>query len=312
MKEAEPQNHNDSEISQHEQHRTNQEQIHDILFSREISWQEIIYDLINTEQLDPWDIDIGILTNRYLEKIRQLEEEDFFVSSKVLLAAAFLLRIKSELLLSKYLKSIDEILFGNKPDEKIIRQIDWSEVDIDEIPELVPKSPLPRFKRVTLQELIESLGKAIVTENRRIRKEIVNSNALRETAISLPKRKYNPQSKSKEIYNKLIDFIKNNAADKITFSELAGMEKEERIIYFFTLLIMESQQKVWLEQNNHFDEIYVWPRKNYFRLHPDLFMDLIEEYGKAIEEEIIEQQESQEEAEENEKVLSELSEEGED
>lgn len=91
-----------------------QEQIHDLLFSREISWQEIIYDLINTEQLDPWDIDIGVLANKYLEKLRRLEDEDFFVSSKVLLAAAFLLRIKSELLLSKYLKSIDEILFGKK------------------------------------------------------------------------------------------------------------------------------------------------------------------------------------------------------
>jgi len=307
MKDGEPQNNSGENSNPH--NRTNQEQIHDILFSREISWQEIIYDLINTEQLDPWDIDIGVLTNKYLEKISKLEEEDFFVSSKVLLAAAFLLRIKSELLLSKYLKSIDEILFGNKPDEKIIRQIDWSEVDIDEIPELVPKSPLPRFKRVTLQELIESLGKAIVTENRRIRKEIVNSNALRETSVSLPKRKYNPQTKSKEIYGKLIDFIKNNAADKITFSELSGEDKEERIISFFTLLTLESQRKVWLEQNNHFEEIYVWPRNNYMKAHPNFFMDLIEEYGKAIEEEILQNQESEKEAEENEKVLNNLEEE---
>ena len=123
-----------------------QEQIHDLLFSREISWQEIIYDLINTEQLDPWDVDIGILTNKYLEKIRKLEEEDFFVSSKVLLAAAFLLRIKSELLLSKYLKSIDEILFGKK-DEKNFKQIDLDELDFEDIPDLIPKSPLPRFRK---------------------------------------------------------------------------------------------------------------------------------------------------------------------
>ena len=185
-----------------------QEQIHDLLFSREISWQEIIYDLINTEQLDPWDVDIGILTNRYLEKIRKLEEEDFFVSSKVLLAAAFLLRIKSELLLSKYLKSIDEILFGKKDDEKLVRQIDWSEVDIGDLPDLVPKSPLPRFRRVTLKELIESLDKAIITENRRIKKEIINNNALRETSISLPKRRFNLNSKSIEIYDKVMNYIK--------------------------------------------------------------------------------------------------------
>ena len=167
-----------------------QEQIHDLLFSREISWQEIIYDLINTEQLDPWDIDIGILTNKYLERLKRLEDEDFFVSSKVLLAAAFLLRIKSELLLNKYLKSIDEILFGKK--EEKVQKINLDELDFEDIPDLIPKSPLPRFKKVSLKELIESLNKAIITENRRIKKEIINNNAIRETSISLPKRRFNP------------------------------------------------------------------------------------------------------------------------
>ena len=49
-----------------------QEQVQDILFSRDIDWQEIIYDLINTEQLDPWDVDIVILTDRFLERIEKL------------------------------------------------------------------------------------------------------------------------------------------------------------------------------------------------------------------------------------------------
>ena len=91
-----------------------QEQLHDLLFSRELGWQEIIYDLINTEQLDPWNVNITVLTDRYLERISALEEADFFVSSKVLLAAALLLRIKSEILLNKYIRSIDEILLAKK------------------------------------------------------------------------------------------------------------------------------------------------------------------------------------------------------
>ena len=264
--------------------KAKQEQIHDLLFSREISWQEIIYDLINTEQLDPWDIDLGILTNKYLEKIRQLEEEDFFVSSKVLLAAAFLLRIKSELLLSKYLKSIDEILFGKKEEEKLVRQIDWNEVDIEDLPDLIPRSPMPRFRRVTLKELIESLDKAIVTENRRIKKEILNNNALRETSISLPKRKFNPMNKSREIYDKLMNYIKQNFAEKVPFSELVGMNKEERIISFLMLLNLDSQRKVWMEQGTHFDEIFIWPHELYFQKNPNFFKELIEE-ARALEEE---------------------------
>ena len=79
--------------------KVSQEQLYDLLLSRELSWQEIIYDLIASEQLDPWDIDLTFLASRYLDKIRQLEEASFFISSKVLLAASILLRIKSELLL---------------------------------------------------------------------------------------------------------------------------------------------------------------------------------------------------------------------
>ena len=125
-----------------------QEQIQDLLFNRELGWQEIIYDLINTEQLDPWDIDIIILTNKYLEKIKEFEETDFFVSSKVLLAASLLLRIKSEILLNQYVKSIDEILFGKK--EPIRIPLERIELD-EEIPELISRSPLPRLKKVTLK-----------------------------------------------------------------------------------------------------------------------------------------------------------------
>src|SRR3989338_6616165 len=64
--------------------KISQEQIHDLLFSEKLSWQAIIYDLINTEQLDPWDIDLVVLTSKYLEKIRVFEEANFFISSKVL------------------------------------------------------------------------------------------------------------------------------------------------------------------------------------------------------------------------------------
>lgn len=237
-----------------------QEQIHGILFNHEIGWQEIIYDLINTEQLDPWDIDITVLTNRYLERIQEIEDS-YFVSSKVLLAAALLLRIKSEILLNKYIKSIDEILFGKKEqaDTKKLERIELE----DEIPELIPKSPLPRFRKVTLKELIESLDKAIVTENRRIKREIIDNNALREAGISLPKRKFTIRDKIKEIYEKLVKHLK--LEERVHFSKLMPNEKDEKIIVFSSLLHLENQNKVWLEQEEHFGDIHIWNKKNYLK-----------------------------------------------
>ncbi|MBI2109725.1 hypothetical protein HYT58_00960 [Candidatus Woesearchaeota archaeon] len=72
-----------------------QERLFDMLVNQdEITWQAIIYDLVKSEQMDPWDIDINILTHRYLETVRGLEEHNFFISGKVILAAAILLKIK--------------------------------------------------------------------------------------------------------------------------------------------------------------------------------------------------------------------------
>jgi segregation and condensation protein A len=265
-----------------ENSKVGQEEIQDLLFNREIGWQDIIYDLINTEQLDPWNINISILTDKYLEKISILEEADFFVSSKVLLAASLLLRIKSEILLNKYIRSIDEILFGSKEQKK--HELERIELD-EEIPELIPRSPVPRFKRVTLKELMESLNKAIVTENRRIKKEIVKTNALREVGISMPKKTISIKDKIKEIYTNLtIYFKKNNDVTKIGFSEFIGKEREERIISFGPLLHLENQKKVWLEQEGHFEEIFIWLKNVYFKHNPDPFKELREELAEEIKD----------------------------
>jgi segregation and condensation protein A len=264
-----------------EKNSVKQDQIHELLFNREIGWQEIIYDLINTEQLDSWDIDIVLLADKYLEKVGQIEEADFFVSSKVLLAASLFLRIKSEILLNKYIKNIDEILFGKaKETTRVLERIELDE----EIPELIPRSPIPRFKKVTLKELMDSLNKAIVTENRRIKREIINQNALRQSSFSLPKRKFNIKDKINEVYNKLFSHLKNeDKKQKISFTELIGLNREERIISFLPLLHLENQKKIWLEQENHFEEIHIWLKKVFLKHNPDPFAELREEIEEEIE-----------------------------
>jgi len=273
-----PENKRESSVS-----NVKQEQIHDLLFNREIGWQEIIYDLINTEQLDPWDINLIILTDKYLIKISDNKISDFFVSSKVLLAASLLLRIKSEILLNKYIKSIDEILFGKK-EQSALKISERIELD-EEIPSLIPKSPMPRFRKVTLKELIESLNQAIGTENRRIKKEIINRNALIESSFSLPKRKFNIKDKIREIHGRLFSHFKeNNDKKKISFTEFVGESKEEKIISFSPLLHLESQKKVWLEQEGHFEEIYIWLKEIYLKHNPDPFADLKAELEKEMGE----------------------------
>ncbi|MBI2632242.1 segregation/condensation protein A [Candidatus Pacearchaeota archaeon] len=233
--------------------KVEQEQIHGLLFGDKLSWQSIIYDLINTEQLDPWDIDISLLSQKYLEKVRNLEEADFFVSSKVLMAASLLLRMKSEILLYHYIPTLNELLFGKKEEKKYSQK----RIELDEeIPELVAKTPLPRFRKVTLDELMQALGKAINTENRRIKRIVIEKQYEYEAAIAMPKNRINIKDQIKKVYTKLKDIF-SKKEEKLAFSEIAGVTDQERISTFIPLLHLDNQHKVWLEQEKHFDEIWI-------------------------------------------------------
>ena len=244
---------NGAEIESKSNDRIGHNEIYNLLISRELSWQAIIYDLIKSDQLDPWDIDLTILTRRYLEKIHELEEASFHVSSKILLAAAILLRIKSEMLLSKYIKSLDEILFG-KEEEK--EKPPFS-INLDDVSDLLPRSPLPRTKKVTLDELMAALNRAMTTEHRRIKKEISVRHALSRFDAFLPKHRTNIREKIKEVYGKISSFFSKENSEKMTYSQLAET-KEEKLSSFMPILHLDHQEKILLEQLKHFDEIYIY------------------------------------------------------
>ena len=261
-------------------------QIYHIVTGKDPSWQGIIYELITTDQIDPWNVDIGRLCSKYFEKIKELEEENFFISSKILLAAAFLLRIKSDFLLNRYMKEVDDVLFGRKEEENILeREIIY--LDEDEIPILIPKSPLPRTKRVTLQELITALDQAINTESRRINKEIQKKQAERLSQVDIPKfRRINIRDRIRHFYARILSsFNHPDHKDKIRlpYSHFTNNSKEEKIACFLPLLYLSNNNKLWLEQEKALEEIYVYLYKTYKDKFPDRDL-ILHELEEEIEE----------------------------
>jgi segregation and condensation protein A len=282
-------------------------QVYNIIISRDPSWQSIIYDLIGSEQLDPWNIDIGVLCRAYFEKINRLEETGFHISSKLLLAAALLLRIKSEILLNKYVREIDEILFPKA--ESIQKIIERIEIDESEIPILSPKTPMPRFKKVTLQELIDALDVAIKTESRRIDKEIQKKQAQRLSYVDIPKfRRINIKDRIRHFYAKILSGFKGKKGEiRLPYSHFTGNSKEEKLACFLPMLYLSNHGKIWLEQEKHFSEIYLYLYEIFKKTFPDFDKHLREENPEAreaIENEITEEikEEMAEEGEEIDKA----------
>lgn len=266
-------------------------QFYNLITSGEVSWQAIIYDLIKTEQLDPWDIDIGVLADRYVVVVQEMEEADFWISSKVLLACSLLLRLKSEILLNRYIQEMDEAIYGKSDDKKYL--LERIELDEDEIPILVPKTPMARYKKVTLQELMGALNKAIETENRRIRKDIKTRQAEKSALVVLPNSNRIPlKDRIEGIFGRIKNVIKIPKNGHLTFSDLAPT-REEKLASFLPVLHLSNSDKLFITQLKHFDEIYL--RLEQLQEEIDL---LKKELGEAtpdekeeIEEEIVELEE---------------------
>lgn len=266
-----------------------QNQFYDIVTGRQPDWQTIIYGLIHTEQLDPWDIEITVLTKRYFEKIIEMEEMDFYISSKVLLAASLLLRIKSEFLLSRYIRSIDEILFGKKEENKYV--VEKIEIDEENLPLLIPQTPLPRQRKVTLDELMAALNKAINTETRRIKREVAVKRAKKLSEVDFPSfRRVDLKDRIKQFYARVLTVLKKRSIspdkhlNKVGYSDLIGKEREERLACFLPVLHLSNTRKLWLEQENHLDEIWIYLYE-YFKKHPEHFIEDLEKDLEEMKEE---------------------------
>ncbi|MEA3329331.1 MAG: segregation/condensation protein A [Nanoarchaeota archaeon] len=254
--------------------RIQQEQFHHFIFNNQTSWKELLYDLINTEQLDPWDIDLSILANKYLTRIRELEETNFILSSKVLLVASLMLKLKSELIINKYIKDLDDVLFDRKKQE-VQEKIKFTEFEEGEIPELIIRTPLPRYKKVSLQELITALEQAVKTESRRETKKQIEFEQEERIKYLMPKKTISLNTRIKNIHLKINSLFKKN--EKIKFSEFAPENKQGKINHFIPLLHLDNHNKLWLAQENHFDEIWIHKDGSKFINRDEIITGKIEE-----------------------------------
>ncbi|MBI2670855.1 segregation/condensation protein A [Candidatus Woesearchaeota archaeon] len=237
-----------------------QDQILDMLLKKdEITWQSILYDLVNSEQMDPWDIDISLLSQRYLETIKKFQETNFFISGKVILASAILLKIKSEKLLDERLARFDSILFNQPLDDLELMQ-EFEEknqrIKLMENPRLTVKTPLARKRKVSLNDLISALEKALEVDKRRTLRNMALMSVPEN--IKIPEKKFDITEKIKEIYDKIKHLFTTKKTGKITFTELVPSNKKEDKVYtFIPLLHLANQEKIDLNQEIPFGEIQI-------------------------------------------------------
>lgn len=114
------------------------------------TWKQILSDLIISEQLDPWNIDISKIADGFLKKVREMKKLDLFVPANIILASSILLRYKSS-----YLK-----LYEPQP-EVMVPTYEGESEPGETIPQLTIASRIPPKRQITLEELAGEIEKII-------------------------------------------------------------------------------------------------------------------------------------------------------
>ena len=237
-----------------------QDQILDMLLKRdEITWQDLIKDLVKSEGIDPWDVDISLLAKKYVDIVKQLKEVNFFVSGKVVLAASILLKIKTNNLLNNNFADFDSLLFSNEEDdEEDGYSSNYHLGTNDHNVRLTIKTPQTRKRKVSVNDLVFALERALEVEKRRKQRYIREAEV--PDHIKVPEKKIDLGDKIKDIYEKIRSFLKKE--NKVTFTQLLPSQEKEDIIYtFIPLLHLDNEKKIHLYQEKPFEEIDITIKK---------------------------------------------------
>jgi segregation and condensation protein A len=252
-----------------------QERIFSILFKEdEITWQNIIYDLIRIEGMNPWDIDISEIAHKFLELLKKLKEMDFRISGKVVLASAFLLKLKSDRLLEEDIVAFENLISSLDDPGELLDELPVDSPKREKIlaPGLLPRTPQPRKRKVSVYDLIEALEKALEVE---VRRPVYVEPKVK---IQLPENFIDMGELIQDVYQKVEGYYEHNGKvdekgkpHRLTFSELIPSDsKEDKVYTFIPLLHLENQRKVDMYQEIHFGEIEIELLKNNGLIIPQL------------------------------------------
>jgi len=206
---------------------------------------EILVNLAKNGEIDPWNINIVELTDKFLKRVDELEKMDLRVSGRTLLYASILLRMKSNALVE-----VEE------PPEEI--DLESDNFEISDYP--VPSMPLRRYSKrpVTLEELLTELKRAEAFEKKRLNRVENKKDEIRATLEDVLSVAHEEDiesriGKMRYILNELLEKQKS-----IKFSEISStLDRTGILMAYLAILFLATKKEIWIEQEEFFGEIFI-------------------------------------------------------
>lgn len=218
------------------------DQLNLVEFVKNATWRELLIELIDTNKLDPWNIDIVKVVDGYVTVVKKMKVLDLHIPANIILAASILLRMKS-----------DSLVIFKVEAEQIMEEPDAIQRVMPEIPQLVPRLRLQPHKRITLIELMHALDSAMRIKDDR-QKTIQQATTPPEFHI--------PKDDSDERIESAYKLVESNVDNTglITFARLANkFNHSESILLnlFVPLLYLVHKNRIVMMQEKFFDEIFI-------------------------------------------------------
>jgi len=206
------------------------------------TWKDILLDLISSNRVDPWNVDLLDLSDAFIAKVREMDEMDFIIQANVILAASILLKYKSDYL--KFLSYQSELAEFPAAEESD---------PIPEIPQLELSSRIPPRRQITAEELINEMERVIKYEN--IERVRIPKGSIVDT-VDL-------QLSEHDLENdlaKVIDLIEQHTDSEgwSLFSKITeGNDSAKRVYNLLCLLYLVQEEKINIKQDKMYGEIFI-------------------------------------------------------
>ncbi len=216
------------------------------------SWEDLISYIVTMEDLDPWDVDLIKLTDSFLEYIEEMEMLDFRIPAKVVLVVAILLKLKTEIVWPT---------IRRKPREYTFEELEDDLTSFEEIKERLHQmalepAPVRIVKRkVTLDDLVGALKKAVKVQKRRKTKKRRLRRRLRE---QIDVKEEDIEKRINLLMAEIDTFLLEIGSEKIEFSKLVkDWDRDQIVKTFLPILYLATRGKVNTEQEEFFKEIFI-------------------------------------------------------
>jgi len=103
-------------------------------------------------------------------------------------------------------------------------------------------------------------------------------------------RKIDLKDRIKQFYARILTSLKkpdrpDKHMNKVSYTRLTGKEKEQKLACFLPLLHLSNTRKLWIEQETHLEEIWIYLYQ-YFEKNKDSFIDELEQDIEEMKQEL--------------------------